>query len=78
MAQTRRAGTRRTPRAVESASDREPFDIDVAIDRLRKAVEPYPKAALFELAGEGYTSVFEILVACILSIRTRVAIVSQL
>jgi endonuclease-3 len=39
--------------------------------RLRAAVAPYPKAALFELAAEGHTSVFEILVACILSIRTR-------
>jgi len=39
--------------------------------RLRKAVAPYPKAALFELAAEGHTSVFEILAACILSIRTR-------
>jgi endonuclease-3 len=38
---------------------------------LRKAVAPYPKAALFELAAEGHDSVFEILVACIISIRTR-------
>jgi endonuclease III len=48
-----------------------PFDIEAAIARLREAVAPYPKAALFELAGEGHTSVFEILVACIISIRTR-------
>jgi len=34
-------------------------------------VRPYPKAALFELYAEGHTSVFEILVACIISIRTR-------
>lgn len=47
------------------------FDIEEAMPRLRDAVAPYPKAALFELAAEGYTSVFEILVACILSIRTR-------
>ncbi len=47
------------------------FDIEEAMLRLRAAVAPYPKAALFELAAEGYTSVFEILVACILSIRTR-------
>ena len=37
---------------------------------LREATAPYPKAALFELAAEGYSSVFEILVACIISIRT--------
>jgi endonuclease-3 len=47
------------------------FDIEVAIERLRAAVAPYPKAALFELAGEGHTSVFELLAACIISIRTR-------
>jgi endonuclease-3 len=39
--------------------------------RLREATAPYPKAALFELAAEGHTSVFEILVACVISIRTR-------
>jgi endonuclease-3 len=31
----------------------------------------YPKAALFELAEEGFDSPFELLVACIISIRTR-------
>ena len=46
------------------------FDIHIAMPLIEKAVEPYPKAALFELAQEGYTSPFEILVACILSIRT--------
>jgi endonuclease-3 len=50
---------------------KKPFDIEVAIPLLREAVAPYPKAALFELAGDGYTSVFEILVACVISIRTR-------
>lgn len=34
-------------------------------------MEPYPRAALFELAAEGHDSVFEQLVACIVSIRTR-------
>lgn len=48
-----------------------PFDIEKAMPRLRSAVAPYPKAALFELAADGHTSVFEILTACILSIRTR-------
>jgi endonuclease III len=47
------------------------FDIDLAIKRIRDAVSPYPKAALFELAEEGFDSPFEILVACIISIRTR-------
>ncbi len=47
------------------------FNIEVAVRRLRQAVAPYPKAALFELAAEGHTSLWEMLVACILSIRTR-------
>jgi endonuclease-3 len=47
------------------------FEIQEAMRRLRKATAPYPKAALFELYAEGHTSVFEILVACIISIRTR-------
>lgn len=47
------------------------YDIDEMIRRIREAVKPYPKAALFELAEAGYGSPFEQLVACILSIRTR-------
>jgi endonuclease-3 len=38
--------------------------------RLAEAVEPYPKAALFELAEAGFNSAFEQLLACIISIRT--------
>jgi endonuclease-3 len=53
------------------AAGKKPFDIEEVMRRLRKAVAPYPKAALFELAAEGHASVFEILVACIISIRTR-------
>ncbi len=48
-----------------------PFDIDRAMERIGEAVRPFPKAALFELADEGFGSPFEILIACILSIRTR-------
>lgn len=47
-----------------------PFDIDVALARIEKAVRPWPKAALFQLAEEGFTSTFEQLLACIISIRT--------
>src|SRR5207237_7400044 len=53
------------------APGKRPFDIELAVRRLREAVRPYPKAALFELAAEGHTSVFEQLAACIISIRTR-------
>src|SRR5712691_10966355 len=38
--------------------------------RIREAVRPFPKAALFELAEEGFNSPFEVLVGCIISIRT--------
>lgn len=47
-----------------------PFDIDVAMERLEEAVAPYPKAALFELAEDGYSTPFQQAVACIISIRT--------
>lgn len=47
------------------------FDIDAVMRRIRAAVRPYPPAALFALAEEGYDSPFEQLVACILSVRTR-------
>jgi endonuclease-3 len=48
-----------------------PFNIDLAVRRIRGAVERFPKAALFELAADGFNSTFEQLVACIISIRTR-------
>lgn len=47
-----------------------PLDIDVAVERLREAVQPYPKAAMFELAEAGFNSPFEQLLGCIISIRT--------
>jgi endonuclease-3 len=48
------------------------FDIDVAVDRIRRAIAEtgVADAAMFALATEGYTSLFEQLVACIISIRT--------
>ncbi|HYF01798.1 MAG TPA: endonuclease III [Patescibacteria group bacterium] len=47
-----------------------PFDIDVAMKAIRAAVKPFKKAAMFELHEEGFTSAFEQLIACIMSIRT--------
>jgi len=47
------------------------FDIDTALSYIREAVRPFPKAALFALADDGYGSPFEILIACMISIRTR-------
>jgi len=47
-----------------------PFEIDTVVERLRQAVEPLPKAAMFELAAQGYRSPFQQLIACLISIRT--------
>jgi endonuclease-3 len=49
---------------------KKPFDIDLALERISDAVHPFPKAAMFELAGQGFHSPFEQLVACMVSIRT--------
>lgn len=48
-----------------------PFDIDAVMTAIREHVRPFPPAALFQLADEGYTSAFEQLMACIISIRTK-------
>lgn len=53
-----------------SEKPKKPFDIDLAIERIRAAVRPFPKAAMFELAEEGFASPFELIVACVISIRT--------
>jgi endonuclease III len=50
--------------------EKKPFDIGVALERIEAAVAPWPKAALFQLAEEGFGSVFEQLLACMISIRT--------
>jgi endonuclease-3 len=50
--------------------DKQLLDIDRALSLIRTAVRPYPKAAMFELAEQGFSSVFEQLIACIISIRT--------
>ena len=41
------------------------------MDGIREAVRAFRKAALFELAEDGFDSPFEQLLACIISIRTR-------
>ena len=50
---------------------KKPIHIPTIFRRLRVAVEPLAKAAMFELRDEGHTAAFEQLVACIISIRTR-------
>lgn len=52
-----------------------PFDVDVALERAGEAVGPYPAAAMFALRDgddehPGYGTIFQQLVACVLSIRT--------
>jgi endonuclease-3 len=47
------------------------FEIDAAMLRLREISRDLPKAMLFQLYDDGYTSAFEILVACLISVRTR-------
>ena len=48
-----------------------PLDINEALHKIRITVAPFARAALFELRDEGFSSPFEQLVACIISIRTR-------
>jgi endonuclease-3 len=47
-----------------------PFNLNVVLKRIEKAIAPFPKAAMFELYERGYTTLFEQLVSCIISIRT--------
>lgn len=49
---------------------KKPFDLPVMLKKIEKAIGPYPKAAMFELYQRGYTSLFEQLISCIISIRT--------
>lgn len=49
---------------------KKPFDINLAMRAISEAVKPFPKAAMFELAEEGFNTTFELLVSCIISIRT--------
>jgi endonuclease III len=51
--------------------DRRAFDIHLVMRRVREAVRPFPKAMLFQLADEGFRGVFQQLVACLISVRTR-------
>jgi endonuclease III len=50
---------------------KEPFDIDEAFHRLRRALASLPKAAMFDLRDRGFASPFEQLVGSLISARTR-------
>jgi endonuclease-3 len=49
---------------------KQPFNVERAFELLRYMTAPLPPAALFDLYQRGYTSLFEQLLACIISIRT--------
>jgi len=46
------------------------FDLQRVLKHIEAAIQPFPKAAMFELRERGYGSLFEQLVSCIISIRT--------
>jgi endonuclease-3 len=50
--------------------DKKPYDLADMLRRIEKAIKPFPRAAMFELRELGYTTIFEQLVSCIISIRT--------
>ena len=57
----------KTPMAT---GEKQPFDIDEVMRRIRAAVADVPDAAMFALRDLGYGTLFQQLVACIISIRT--------
>jgi endonuclease III len=50
--------------------EKKAFDIRRATKLIDQSIRPYKKAAMFELAEDGFSSTFEQLVACMISIRT--------
>ena len=49
---------------------KKPHNVSVMLRRIRKEVAAHADAAMFALADEGHRTVFEQIVACIISIRT--------
>jgi len=47
------------------------FDIDTVLRRIRKEIAGFADAAMFDLRSRGFATVFQQLIACIISIRTR-------
>ena len=58
------------PRPGRDEGSKRRFDIHTVVRRIRDAVAEHADAAMFDLAERGFTSVFQQLVACIISIRT--------
>ena len=68
MAITKRAASPRAAPASRGVT--RAFDVHTVMRRIRKAVAGFPDAAMFALREQGFGSVFQQLVACIISIRT--------
>ena len=47
------------------------LEIGAVLKKVEEAIRPFPKAAMFELAEDGFDTPFVQLIGCILSIRTR-------
>lgn len=67
---TARATSKRATKTVVSKGPKLPFAIDEVMRRIRAAVSDVPDAAMFALRDLGYGTLFQQLVACIISIRT--------
>ena len=67
---TRTTTANRSVRTPTSKGPKLPFDVDEVMRRIRAAVADLPDAAMFALRDLGYGSLFQQLVACIVSIRT--------
>ncbi|HKH92839.1 MAG TPA: endonuclease III [Gemmatimonadaceae bacterium] len=68
---TSRATRKRVAKTtIGSKGPKLPFDIDEVMRRIRAAVSDVPDAAMFALRNLGYGTLFQQLVACIISIRT--------
>ena len=67
---TAKRSARRTAKTPMAKGEKLPFDIDEVMRRIRAAVADVPDAAMFALRDLGYGTLFQQLVACIISIRT--------
>jgi endonuclease-3 len=63
-------GAPRVAKTPMAKGEKLPFDIDDVMRRIRAAVADVPDAAMFALRDLGYGTLFQQLVACIISIRT--------
>ena len=66
----RKTTAKRSVKAPVAKGPKLPFDIDEVMRRIRAAVRDVPDAAMFALRDLGYGTLFQQLVACIISIRT--------